>query len=161
MPIKIKDVHPPRGFSRWFYRLPIKLYEIGLGGLFGHRFILLTHIGRRSGLPRKVVLEVVRYDEVTGSITVAAGFGPLSDWYRNIQTEPRVVVRSGRVDREMKVEFLTKVQAGAEMLDFAKKHPIAARQLPGVMGYKLNGTDADFRAFGETLRMVRFIHDEA
>src|SRR5215204_4945342 len=39
----------PTGALRLAFRLPIYLYWLGLGQLLGHRFMLLTHRGRRSG----------------------------------------------------------------------------------------------------------------
>jgi hypothetical protein len=49
MPEKIKDVRPPRGLVGLAFRLPIWFYRLGLGGLLGTRFVLLTHTARRSG----------------------------------------------------------------------------------------------------------------
>ena len=40
-------------------RLPSYIYHLRLGGLLGHRFLLLTHRGRRSGLARRTPLEVL------------------------------------------------------------------------------------------------------
>ncbi len=48
---KVKEIHPPRGLARIGFRIPIILYRLGLGGLLGTRFLLLTHTGRKSGLP--------------------------------------------------------------------------------------------------------------
>jgi len=160
MPKKLKNVAPPKGVARWFYRLPIQLYKIGLGGVLGHRFLLLTHTGRRSKLERKVVLEVVRFDKTARQFVVAAGFGPTSDWYRNIQASPQVVVQSGKLRMDMKANFLSAEEAGQEMVDYARRHPIAARELPRIMGYQLEGGEEDLRAFGETLKMVRFTSDQ-
>jgi hypothetical protein len=50
----------PTGWVRALLRLPILLYRLHLGWLLGHRFLLLTHVGRKSGLQRRTVLEVVR-----------------------------------------------------------------------------------------------------
>src|SRR5689334_1392695 len=52
MPEKIKSLQPPHGFSRMMYRLPVWLFHVHLGWLLGNRFLLLTHTGRKSGLPR-------------------------------------------------------------------------------------------------------------
>jgi hypothetical protein len=43
---------------RLAFRLPIYLYRLDLGRLLGHRFLLLVHQGRRSGLLRETALEV-------------------------------------------------------------------------------------------------------
>ena len=39
--------------------MPIYLYRLDLGRLLGHRFLLLVHRGRKSGLLRETVLEVI------------------------------------------------------------------------------------------------------
>jgi deazaflavin-dependent oxidoreductase (nitroreductase family) len=156
MPEKIKDVKPPRGLARLGFRLPIGLYRIGLGGLLGTRFLLLTHIGRKSGLERKTVLEVVRYDKTTTTFVVAAGFGSESDWYRNIRANPNVTVQCGRWRWEMVANFLTPEQSGDELLDYAHRYPLALRELARFMGYRLDGSLADVRALGQRLAMVAF-----
>lgn len=45
--------------SRTLMRAPIWTYRAGLGFVFGSRLLMLEHIGRKSSLPRQVVLEVV------------------------------------------------------------------------------------------------------
>ncbi|MEV0085192.1 hypothetical protein [Saccharopolyspora sp. NPDC050642] len=57
-----KKVRPPKGLSRLLFRLPIHLYRWGLGWLFGSRLVLVNHVGRVTGKPRQVVLEVVSRD---------------------------------------------------------------------------------------------------
>ena len=89
----LKD--PPGRFLRMVLRLPLWLYRLRLGFLLGRRFLLLTHTGRKSGLARQAVLEVVRHDRATGTYVVASGWGEGSDWFRNIQKTPNVVVTVG------------------------------------------------------------------
>jgi deazaflavin-dependent oxidoreductase (nitroreductase family) len=74
---------------RWFVRAPIGVYRARLGGLFGHRLLMLEHIGRKSGLARYVVLEVVSRP-APRSYIVASGFGARSQWFRNVETNPHV-----------------------------------------------------------------------
>ena len=50
-----------KGILARLFRVPVYLYRWHLGWLFGHRCLLLTHIGRRSGRKRQTVLEVVEY----------------------------------------------------------------------------------------------------
>ncbi|GGT16702.1 hypothetical protein GCM10010271_19490 [Streptomyces kurssanovii] len=52
----------PAGLRRFVARLPVHLYRIGLGPLFGRRLLLLIHTGRTSGLTRRTVIEVVESD---------------------------------------------------------------------------------------------------
>jgi deazaflavin-dependent oxidoreductase (nitroreductase family) len=156
MPEKIRSVKRPRGLARLTFRLPIWLYRLGLGGLLGCRFLMLTHIGRRSGLPRRTVLEVVRHDRESETFVVAAGFGAESDWYRNIRRHPQVTVQSGRRNYQMNATFLTPEEAGDELLNYHRRHPLASRELARIMGYRLDGSEADVRALGQLLPMVAF-----
>ena len=38
----------PRGWLRALLRVPTLLYRVHTGWLLGHRFLLLTHVGRKS-----------------------------------------------------------------------------------------------------------------
>ncbi len=156
MPEKIKDVKPPHGLARLAFRFPILLYRLGLGGLLGSRFLLLTHVGRKSGLERKNVLEVVKHDKATNTFTVAAGFGTSSDWYRNIRANPKVTVQCGQRIWHMTANFLTPEQSGEVLVDYYRRYPMALRELSGVMGYHLNGSEEDVRSLGQILSMVVF-----
>ncbi len=153
---KVKELHPPRGLARLGFRFPIKLYHLGLGGLFGTRLLLLTHTGRKTGKERQTVLEVVRYDKGTTTFVVTAGFGPESDWYRNIQANPRVTVQCKRSRWEMAARFLTPEESAEELFDYARRHPLALRELSRFMGYSVDGSQEDIRALGRELPMVAF-----
>lgn len=56
-------------------RLNVYVYRWRLGWLLGRRFLLLTHLGRRTGGPHHTVLEVVGRDDA-GDQTVMSGGGP-------------------------------------------------------------------------------------
>jgi deazaflavin-dependent oxidoreductase (nitroreductase family) len=153
MPEIVKEVEPPSGLARLAFRMPIFLYRIGLGWLLGHRFLLLTHTGRKSGSPRQTVLEVVRFDRETGNYYIAVGFGKHSDWYKNISANPAVTVRSGGDRIQAKAEQLTQDAAGNELVRYAHEHPTTFKELVTFMGYRVDGTDADIHALGEYVRM--------
>ncbi|MFU8850966.1 nitroreductase family deazaflavin-dependent oxidoreductase [Micromonospora sp. SL1-18] len=82
-----------RRIPRWLARAPIPLYRHGIGRLLTRRLMMLEHRGRRSGLPRYVVLEVV--DREPGVLFLVSGHGPRSHWFRNLQADPRVRVWNG------------------------------------------------------------------
>jgi hypothetical protein len=69
----------PSGLSRLFFRFPILLFRLNLGWLFGGQALLLEHRGRKSGIIRKVVVEVVDHDPERDSYTIAAAWGNQSD----------------------------------------------------------------------------------
>ena len=54
---------------RWLVRAPIWLYRAGLGFVFGSRFLLLQHRGRRTGQVRQVMLEVVDHQRTQAART--------------------------------------------------------------------------------------------
>jgi hypothetical protein len=56
----------------------------------------------------------------------------------------------------MTARFLPPEEAGNEMLDYARRHPQALRELARFMGYKLDGSQADIQAMGKALSMVAF-----
>lgn len=81
----------PRRFLWKLIRLPPRLlYRLGLGPLVGQVVLLLTTIGRKSGLPRTTPLQ---YEEVDGAIYIGAARGRKADWFRNIVANPQVEVQ--------------------------------------------------------------------
>ncbi|SEH75837.1 deazaflavin-dependent oxidoreductase, nitroreductase family [Mycolicibacterium rutilum] len=148
----------PHGLSRKLFRFPIYVYRARLGWLFGERLLLLTHRGRVSGQERHVVLEVVEHDRRDGSYVVASGWGTGAAWYQNILRTPNVVIQI----RNRKIQA-TAVQLstadGAEIFaNYAGRHRVAARfMLPRVLGFAVDGSDADFRAVGRQIPFVRFV----
>lgn len=146
---------PPTGALRLFLRMPIFLYRVGLGGLLGGRFLLLNHIGRKSGLPRQAVVEVVRHDPATGSYIIASGFGEKSDWLRNLRATPDVMIQVGRRKLAVRAERLTVEAGSTEMADYARRYPVAARTLARSMGMQVDGSVEGYRACGALIPFVR------
>jgi deazaflavin-dependent oxidoreductase (nitroreductase family) len=144
----LKAPTPPTGLSRLLFRAPIWFYRVGLGWLLGKRFLLLNHIGRKSGLTRQATLEVPDYDKETDTYFIAAGFGPRSDWFRNLQQTPDVTIQVGRRKLAVTAGFLTPEESGQKMVDYARKYPFAARNLIRFLGHRVDGTEASYRALG-------------
>jgi deazaflavin-dependent oxidoreductase (nitroreductase family) len=156
MPKKISDPQPPRGLARLAFRTPLWLYRLHLGWLLGKRFLHLTHTGRKSGLPRQVVLEVVNHDPHTNTYYVTSGWGTKSDWYQNIQKTPQVHVQVGTKSWAAQAETLSPEAAEQIILNYGRKHPVLLGELARVMGYKIDGSEADMRALGHLVPMVAF-----
>ncbi len=128
--------------------------------MLGHRFLKLTHIGRKSGLPRQTVLEVVRYDPVTHVCIVASGWGVKSDWLQNVMQHPQVTVQVGSRRFAALAGRLTPEEGERELLDYAHRHPLVLGELVRFMGYRVDGSEADLRALGRLLIMVAFKPEE-
>jgi deazaflavin-dependent oxidoreductase (nitroreductase family) len=152
---KLGNLHPERGLLRVAVRLPIWLYRLRLGWLLGDRFLMLTHIGRKSGLPRHVVVEVVGHDKATGVYTIASGWGEKSDWFRNIQKTPQVTVNVGSRQFAATAGRLSKEDAERALLDYARQHPMAFRELAGLMADHHSGNvEADCRLLAQSIPLV-------
>ena len=120
----MKLARPPRTrLRRALFRAPIWLYRLGLGGLLGGRFLLLTHTGRTSGRPRQVVLEVVGRHEPSGGYLIASGYGERSQWFRNILEDPRVCFQVGWRRYRGLARPLPAAESGRWLADYARRHP--------------------------------------
>lgn len=131
----------PVGILRALFRAPIFLYRVHLGWLFGSRLLLLTHTGRKSGLPRQTVIEVVTHDKGTGAYYVAAAWRKKADWYLNILQTPRVRVQVGKRLFEAEANQTSREEAERVLWEYAGKHPVALRELSSMMlGERLQPT---------------------
>lgn len=148
---KGSEVKRPFGLKKWLFRLPIHFYRARLGWLFGRRFLLLNHVGRKSGKPRQTVLEVVRYDKETDTHYIAAGFGPKSHWYQNIVANPTVSITVGFRTLQVEARPLSSTESGEMMVWYARKYPRMARGLLRVVGHRVQGMEAEYRELGETV----------
>lgn len=70
---------PPKGLLRMMLRLLIWLNRLRLGRLLGNRFLLLAHIGRKTGLPHQTVVEVVSHNSTKDRYVIVSGWGEKSD----------------------------------------------------------------------------------
>ena len=144
----------PGRVARWVYRLPIALYRWKLGWLLGGRFLLLTHVGRKSGQLRQTVLEVVRYDRLRDTYIVAVGFGRRTDWFRNLLATPSGSVQIGRRRAPIVSRQLSTDAAYLELLEYRRRHPIAVRVIAPFLQVPLNGNEKQVRATAMALPMV-------
>lgn len=142
--------NPPRGFSRFMYRAPIWLYRAHLGFVLGKRFLLLNHIGRKSGQARQAVLEVANYLPDQDTFIVASGFGFKSDWYLNVKAQPEVTIQVGRRQMEVMVTLLSPEQSGKQMADYYRRHPRTARSLvTRLLGHEVADDEEAYRQVGQ------------
>ena len=118
-----------RHFLRFFMRSPIALYRARLGWIFGERFLMLSHIGRKSGLTRYVVLEVVDRDSAAGIYYIAAAWGEKADWYRNLHATPQAMVQGKNHRFAVHSKTVSKEEAESHFLTYAQKYPVAFTQL--------------------------------
>jgi deazaflavin-dependent oxidoreductase (nitroreductase family) len=148
---------PPAGMLRLGLRLPIWLYRVHLGWMLGNRFLMMTHTGRKSGLPRQTVVEVVRHDKATDTYYVVSGWGEKANWYQNIRQTPQVTIQVGGRKFQSNAEFIPVEKAIDNLKAYAHDHPVAFRELSGLfLGERGKpGSDAPER-IAEKMPMVAF-----
>lgn len=115
--------------SRRAMRAPIWIYRAGLGFIFGSRLLMLEHIGRKSGVLRQVVLEVVGHP-VPDTYIVVSGFGHKAQWFRNLQADPRIRVSVGfRRSATGTARELNQEEADDALAVYVREHPRAWKQM--------------------------------
>lgn len=83
-----------QGF-KYFNRFMMLLWRLGLGSWInawpevGGRIMVITHIGRKTGIRRHTP---VNYTIADGEVYCTAALGSISDWYRNIMLNPEIEI---------------------------------------------------------------------
>ena len=137
------------------FRLPLPVYRAGWGWLLGRTFLLLVHAGRRTGQPHAMTAMVLRYDAVTREAVICSGWGPTTDWIRNIRARPalRSPDRAGVVHPA--AAFLSEDESFDVCLEFCLRHPARLQAMRRVLGWDLR-SGAAIREFVETHPFVAF-----
>ena len=139
-------------FWRAIKKPPVLFYAIGLGSIIGRLVLLLTTIGRKSGLPRVTPLQ---YEEIEGNIYIASARGIQADWFRNILVNPRVVVHVGSKGFIGLAEAITDPARIAEFLEIRfARHPRMMGALLRLEGLPKEFNRARLEAFAADRVMV-------
>ena len=140
------------------YRLMRKLsprivqnYQKGIGPT--RMVLLLTTIGRKTGLPRVTPLQ---YEEVDGVLYVGSARGSRADWFRNIQADPQVKVQIGN---RCFHGIAQPIETPAQVADFLelrlKHHPLFTGLVMRLEGLPLKYSRADLERFAAQKTMVK------
>ncbi len=86
-------IYPGRGWRKAMFKVPIYLWRLGLARFTPPNYLLLTTVGRRTGLVRRNMLEYTRVDNC---FYLLSGWGHKSQWYHNILANPYVTVQTLR-----------------------------------------------------------------
>lgn len=146
----------PGRVLRLLFRLPVGLFRARLGWMLAGRMLMLVTVGRTSGLPRRVVLEVVKADRAYDRYWVVAGYGRGSDWYRNALATPPILVDTGfrrfrpavhELDAAERLDLLTEYQA--------RNPRLAAALGERLLGVEFSGDESALREAAEALGALR------
>ncbi|MCC6614087.1 MAG: nitroreductase family deazaflavin-dependent oxidoreductase [Anaerolineae bacterium] len=131
---------PPSGLTRWLLRLPIALYHLKLGWLLGERFVLLHHVGRKSGQVYETVVEIVGHSQSEERYYIVAGWGHKAQWYQNLMATPDIEIQIASRHLVARAETLRPDEGADVLVRYRNQHPMAARELSRVMGINIART---------------------
>ena len=148
----------PHGFLRLLLRFPVVLYRLKLGWMLGRRFLLLNHVGRKSGKERATVLEVVRHDRPGNRYLIASGWGEKADWYRNVAKNANVRYTVGNHERSGQARRISAQEAEREFRDYGQRHPGALKKLVKMMlGEDFAGDDDQYLRLSRQVPMLEIL----
>lgn len=154
----VKEVSHPTGLIRLALKLPILFYQLGLGGLFGGRMLLINHVGRITGKKRQTVVEVIRHETQGDSYLVVSGWGPNADWYRNLLRVPQATIQIGRHTTPVTAIPVSGDEATEIVAGYLwRNRAVAKHLLPRLYGYSVDGSKADYWEVAKRMPVLRFI----
>lgn len=147
--------HPPKGLTKWFLKAPLWLYRNGLGWMMGERFLMFTHVGRKTGQLHQTVVEVVYHDETSDRYYIASGWGEKAHWLKNIAENPGIEVVVGRRRMDAVACRVEPAKGTQALLKYAERYPYAFRKLSkAMMGVELTPDQAGVLRMIEHVPMV-------
>jgi deazaflavin-dependent oxidoreductase (nitroreductase family) len=151
----------PTGILRWLFRVPPHLYRWHCWWLLGNRFLLLIHVGRRTGRRHQTVLEVVEYRRGGPEAIVISAFGRNPDWLRNIQATPGAEVVIGPRRFAAIHRFLGEEEAVGVVSRYERRNwfmaPIIRMVLSRLLGWRYHGSQIERRRLVAQLPLIAFL----
>lgn len=131
------------------------LWRLRLGWITGHAFLVVTHVGRRTGKHHRIVLYVQQYDRATREATVISVWGE-TQWIRNIRRQPATQVEIALQRYTPEQRFLSTDEIFQLEKRFRQRHRIIAWGQARLMGWPWPATDDQLRELSDTMRAVAF-----
>jgi deazaflavin-dependent oxidoreductase (nitroreductase family) len=125
-------LYPKTEWMRLLFRAPILSWRLGLGPLVGKVAMILTTIGRKTGLPRHTMVEC---HTINGKKYAPCAYGEKADYYQNILVDPRVTVQSADGTQSM---IASRVTSDEELTAFFRHGMDFA---PGMLTWYLESLD--------------------
>jgi deazaflavin-dependent oxidoreductase (nitroreductase family) len=139
---------------RLLLRVPLLLDRAGIRWVermfartIGVQWIVLETIGRLSGRPHDVVLDIVGHDRPSDTYYVQPARGYRTDWVRNVRSTPTINARIGGRRVRARVRDATGREGADVVLRFVRAHPYYARLIVWFVGYvdRLDRSDDQLR----------------
>jgi deazaflavin-dependent oxidoreductase (nitroreductase family) len=144
--------YPSSGWRRAMFKWPVHLWRLGMAPLIGHNMVLITHTGRKSGLPRRTMTEL---HVVNGRKYAPCAFGPRAQWFRNIQANPRVTIQTADGAESARAMRVTSDEEILALMDYT--HPINRIMILRYMeALDIEPTPEDILAKKDRIYWIRF-----
>lgn len=146
----------PNRFLKFFFKFPVLLHKIGLGGwerLVGAQWMLISTTGRKTGKRREAMVDVMDYDKDTDTYYIEAAYGARADWYKNIQSNPVFEAQVGRRKFKARAGTLSTEGAGEMLIQFYRHKPAYTRSVMAMVGMKFKDED-ELRLLGKDLTLL-------
>ena len=140
-------------FMRSMNQRMIQNYHRGIGPT--RMVLLLTTTGRKSGLPRVTPLQ---YEEIDRAYYIGSARGPKSDWFRNIEANPKVEVEIEGKHYRGVAEAISDPASIADFFEIRlERHPIMIGLLMRLEGLPLKFDREDLERFAarKALAIIR------
>ena len=128
--------------------------------MLGHRFLLLIHIGRRTGFCRHTVLEVMEFRKEGPEAVVMSAFGRNADWLRNIEATPSPLVVIGSRRFIASYRFLDEEDAMRVVASYEDRNRLITRVirlvLSRLLGWHYDGSKSARRRLVKQLPVLAF-----
>jgi hypothetical protein len=84
-------------------------------------------------------------------------FGYKSDWFLNIKQNPNIIITVKQRSLTARARLLSESDSAKELLDYAKRHPIAFRELSSILtGKSIEATEENCRQFAKSAPIIAF-----
>ncbi len=114
--------YPTSPWHKLAFKAPVHLWRLGLGFILGQKLLLITHIGRKSGLPRRTLVE---YHMLDGHKYSPSGFGARSQWYKNVMANPHVTIQTAQGAESVTARRVTEDAEIRRVYDlFKQRNPV-------------------------------------
>lgn len=108
-------------------RLPSLVFRLRLGRLFGERLAKIVHRGRKSGLPRTVIVELCDGSVAGGRLVYVAAYGGNAQWVKNLRQSPPISIQVGGTTFDSpRCEFLGPEATGQAVAAYWRRYPKVA-----------------------------------
>ncbi len=150
LPQSILLRHPAETGLVWLVKAPLFYWRLGMDGLVNRFLMVMTTTGRKSGRPRRTVIEYHHYD---GRTYALAAYGERSQWVKNMQADPHMTLQSSQGTQSVIGRRVTDDDALRQAFHHMQ-HDRFLKTWVRLLGVQLN--EADFIAHKERFYLVTF-----